>query len=134
MEIVAHLVALLLLICTDPAGPTTMPLDAFIALISNSMSNPSDLPCTTSTLILAESPLSSDRVTTPTPQHGQNVSPIVMTSTFFSSKTGTDWHPQLTANNLYQLALNTAYHHQHRCLPLGALHSYLGGGEVWHSW
>ena len=119
MEMAAHLVTLLSSLCTDPIGPTTMPPNAFIALISDSKSNPSCLPCTTSTLILAELPLSMDMVTTQTMQHGWDMPLIVMMSTldFFQDQ---HW----SANNPYQLVLNTASH-QHRCLPPGVPHLYL---------
>ena len=78
MEMAAHLTISLLLSCTDPVGPTTIPPSAFIVLIPNSRSNPSGLPCTTSTLILAELPSSVDTVTIPSQQHGWDMPPIII--------------------------------------------------------
>ena len=76
-----HLTISLLLSCTNPIGPTTMPPNAFIASISNSRLNPSGLPHATSTLILAELPSSVDKVTIPSPQHRKDMPPIVIMST-----------------------------------------------------
>ena len=81
MEMAAHLVVLLSPSCTDPVGPTTTPPNALTASIPNSRSNPSGLPRTTSTSVLEESPSSVDMKTTSTPQHAQDVPPIVSTFT-----------------------------------------------------
>ena len=89
MEMAAHLTISLLPSCTNPVGPTTMPPNAFIASIPNSRSNPSGLPCTTSTLILAELPSYVDTVTIPSLQHGQGMPPIVIMSTIALLE---DWH------------------------------------------
>ncbi|CAE1244988.1 unnamed protein product [Acanthosepion pharaonis] len=68
-------------ICTCPVGLTATPPNAVMASIPNSRSNPSCLPRTTNTLILAEPCSSVDTVTVPTPQHGRDMPPIVIKST-----------------------------------------------------
>ena len=60
---------------------TPMPPSAFIASIPNSRPSASGLPRTTSTLILAELLSSVDTVTIPSPQHGRDMPPIVITFT-----------------------------------------------------
>ena len=89
MEVATHFVIFPLPIYIDPIDSTTMLSNDFMASIPNSRSNPSGLACTTGTLILAETPFSVDTVTTPTPQHGQDMPPIVMTSTVALFQ---DWH------------------------------------------
>ena len=123
MEMAAHLVVLLSLSCTDPVVPTTTPPNALIVSIPNCRSKPSGLPCTTSTLILAESPSSMDMETTLTMFLQSS-----RCSHLPSSKIDIDLHLQLSVSNLYHSAPNTASC-QHRCLSPGVPCSHLGGGR-----
>ena len=96
--------------------------------IHNSRSNPSGLPCTTSTPILVELPSSVDTVTIPSLQHGRDMPPIIIMSPITLLQ---DRHRSaLFATSQCQLVLNTLLR-QHRSSLLGAPHSHLHGGEGW---
>ena len=105
-------------ICMCLDGPTAMPPNAFMVSIPNNRSNPSGLPHTTNTLILAEPPFSVDTVTIPTPQNRLDMPTIVMMSTI------------ALVHSRYQLALNIASR-RHKCLHTGVLYLHLGWREGW---
>ena len=110
MEMAAHLVTLLSLICADSVGPITMLPNAYIASISNSRLFPSSM----------------DMVTTLTLQHRRDMPPIIITSTLVFCK---DRHRSAsTADCKQPISINT----KHTCLPPGALYLHLSWGERWH--
>ena len=117
----AHLTIPLLPSCTDPVGPTTIPPSAFIASIPNSRSNPSGLPHTTSTLILAEMPSSMGHsyysVTTAWTRHASNRHHVHNCS---PPRPASICINDCSRAGQCQLVLNTLPH-QHRCLLLGVV-------------